>query len=154
MNTATRFQMPSATDDSGFERIGSQEPIVEHQTIPFFVNSIDRNWNIEEVKRYGKQVGATAEALQLAFVTVNDRSLGYLRVFPVPLLRRVYELMAPQFDWPALPSSLEGQRPKLNEKLAAHLRALYEVAPDVAVKQSIATVLTFMDREGDRHPGA
>lgn len=129
-----------------------QEELVEHQSIPGFIRRIPHQWHIDEINRFGKKMGDTADSLQLAYVTRVDRSLGLIRVFPVPLLVRVYTIMAPQFGWPAveeIPRIVDaGQsnrsEAKKQERFLRGLETLTETVDDVEVLESLKRVRDFI----------
>lgn len=52
---------------------------VEHQTIPGFLRRIPHKWHLNEITRFGSEVGRAADAMQLVFMTPVDGSLGVLR---------------------------------------------------------------------------
>lgn len=105
-NTRRKSQLRSATTAEAmelhdFEQLANEQGVqLEHATVPGFLRRIPHKWHLEEITRYGDKVGRAAEAMQLAYMTSIDRSLGVIRVFPLPLLQRVYEIMAPSFGWP------------------------------------------------------
>lgn len=86
-----------------FEQLAGEEGIqIEHLTIPGYLRRIPYRWHMDEVTKFGDKVGRSAEAMQLSYITAIDRSLGVIRVFPRPLLERIYALMAPHFGWPGV----------------------------------------------------
>lgn len=147
MNTATSFHFHRVPNqaEGGFDELSQSEPLIEHLTVPAFLSRVPRAWQIDEATRFGHQLGRAAEAMHLAYMTTTDRALGVIRVFPVPLMRRVYTLMAQQFAWPALPEALEAPRSQPDDRLARHLQALLAVA-EPEVREHIAEVLAFLDQ--------
>lgn len=141
-----------------FEQLAAdQASHVEHQTIPGFLRRIPHKWHLNEISRFGTEVGRAAEAMQLVYMTAVDRSLGVIRVFPLPLLERVYTLMGPQFSWPALaevPALENGraQREELRKHETAknHLQAAAEHAPSREVAEALQTVLDWLEAETQR----
>lgn len=83
-----------------YQHMPEDAPAVPHMTIPAFLRSVDYKWNMLDIERFGAKVGRTAESLHVSFTLAFDRSLGNLRAFPVPMLRRIYELLGPGFGWP------------------------------------------------------
>lgn len=141
------------------ELAAAQAMQVEHQTVPGFLRRIPHKWHLNEITRFGGEIGRAADSLQLVYMTAVDRSLGVLRVFPLPLLDRVYTIMAPQFGWPALETipALEEGREKRDELRRAegakkHLESAAEHAgPEVA--SAFTVVLTWLERETQRLRG-
>lgn len=148
MNTTPfHFHRAPATNEPGFDELAQTDALIEHLTVPAFLSRVPRQWQIDEATRFGHQLGRAAEAMHLAYMTTTDKSLGVIRVFPVPLMRRVYTLMSFQFGWPALPESLEAPRAQPDDRLARHLQALLAVA-DAGVREHIAEVLRWLDGGG------
>jgi hypothetical protein len=85
-----------------FDGLSPQQPVVEHLTIPGFLRLIEYRWTLGDIRQFGDKVQQVAEAMCLAYRTAVDRSLGELRMFPEPLLRRVYDTLAPGFGWPQI----------------------------------------------------
>lgn len=105
-----------ATIVNDFDQLTAAGETVEHVTVPGFLRRIPHPWHIDDITRFGDKVGRVAEAMQLSYLTTIQPQLGMIRVFPLPLLQRVYELMAPQFQWPGEPLALiEGNRVKMDE---------------------------------------
>ena len=92
----------------------SPENIVEHLSVPGFLRRVHHRWHMQDINRYGDAVGKSAEALQLAYLTRVDMALGVIRIFPVSLLKRIYETLAPQFGWPMI---IEGRLEEKVEKV-------------------------------------
>lgn len=133
--------------------------VVEHLTIPGFIRRCPHRFHMQEILRYGDQVGKIAESLQVSYLTTIDRQLGQIRLFPVPLLTRVYEVMAAQFGWepiidaaPALedPRKTGADLLRSHERVDRHLRAVLEAAENRDVQDSIAVVLGWMGKEMQR----
>jgi hypothetical protein len=107
---AGEFQPPvrlrTRLDINDFDQLIATGETVEHVTVPGFLRRIPHPWHITDLTRFGDQVGRVAEAMQLSYLTTIQPQLGMIRVFPLPLLQRVYELMAPQFQWPSEPIAL------------------------------------------------
>lgn len=133
--------------------------IIEHLTVPGFLRRIPHRWHLDEITRFGDKVGRVAEALQLAYLTTIDRSLGVVRVFPAPMMRRVYDILAPQFGWPRIldndqPLALEDVKRakdalRANEKLAARLQELLDRTESAPVLEALATVMKLIERENE-----
>lgn len=105
MNTQMTTTIEPARDShiqDHYQHMPEDAPAVPHMTIPAFLRSVDYKWNMLDIERFGAKVGRTAESLHVSFTLAFDRSLGNLRAFPVPMLRRIYDLMAPGFGWPAV----------------------------------------------------
>ena len=160
MRTPTRNRKPQGRDEASsgvdlpvhdFNRLSeSQDQIVEHRTIPGFLGRIPHRWHMDEVTRFGDKVGRAAESMQLAYLTVVDRSLGVIRVFPVPLMERIYTLLAPQFAWPELPGGTVDNLPtppKRLERLLKGLEELTEDADDLEILESLQKLRDFVRRD-------
>jgi len=149
-----------AAPEQEFEQLSQQETIVEHLTIPGFLRRIPHKWHIDEITRFGDKVGRAAESLQLSYLTTIDRSLGVIRIFPVPLLQRIYQIFASQFGWPQIieiePPTLDDPRRaqqemlRSNERLMKHMRALLAITENVEVQNSIAVVVQWLDHDCQR----
>ena len=171
MNTTarqTRNTPPTAAAtrpavEQEFEQIQSPENIVEHCTVPGFLRRVPNRWHLEDIQRFGDKVGRIAESLHIGYLTTVDRSLGQIRVFPVPLLQRIYDTMAPTFGWPqildlpapGLPAQEQANRDALrsHERLVKLLRALLEAAPNLDVQHSTAVVIQWLETDGERIRG-
>ena len=128
--------------------LAESQPMVEHLTVTEFMQRIPHpnRWHLDDINRFGDKVGWTAQSIQLARMMVQSPSLGLIRVFPVPLLQRIYTILAPQFNWPPLPAAaLEARQAQMDEKLAQHLQALLPMA-EPAAKRSITDVLELLVR--------
>lgn len=133
------------------------ELTIAHATIPGFMRRIPHKWHLDDITRFGDKVGRAAEAMQLAYITTVDGSLGTIRVFPCPFLQRIYQIMAPQHNWPAVieaePTALEDGRAVQRETLRAderadqHLAQLSERADNVDVLTAVQTIREFL--QGD-----
>lgn len=149
-NKSRNPTQPNAPIDlQDFEQLAGVEGIqLEHMTIPGFLRRIPHKWHLEEITRFGDKVGRAAEALQLSYITAIDRSLGVIRVFPRPLLERIYAIMGPQFNWPRIldVQSLEdGQRAQRDtmrkqERLTLELEELISATDEPAVVDA-ATII-------------
>jgi hypothetical protein len=156
---AVRLPEPPQQLQEDFDE-SAPELVVEHATIPGFLRRIPYRFSMEDLTRFGTKVGKAAEAMQIAFITTVERSLGTIRVFPLPLLRRVYEVMGMQFGWPkiieveipGLPSG--GINPaetlKAHERLEQYLRGALEMAADDTVQHSITVVLQWLEMDCER----
>jgi hypothetical protein len=132
-----------------FESLAAES--IEHLTVPGYFARFERRWHIDEMCRFGDKVGRAAEAMQLSYLTTIHPQLGMIRVFPLPLLQRVYEIMAPQFQWPAATPVLEDtkvHRDELRKTEGAkkHLEAAAEHAP-LEVREALATVVSWLETE-------
>lgn len=146
-----------SSPEQEFEQLPQSDEIVEHLTIPAFLRRIPHKWHIDEITRFGDKVGRAAESLQLSYLTTIDRSLGVIRIFPLPLLQRVYQIFAVQLGWPQIidvePPALDDPRRahqetlRTHERLAKHMRALLEITDSVDVQQSIAVVLEWIEHD-------
>lgn len=146
--------------EQDFDQLAAAVLSIEHLTVPGFLRRIPHRWSFEDITRYGDKVGRAAESMQLAYVTTMDRSLGVIRTFPVPLLQRVYEILATQYGWPriieaptpALDDSRRVNREalKAHERMEKHLRAMLESVASDDVQGSIATLLGWMGQEIER----
>lgn len=124
-----------------FDGLNAQAPIVEHLTIPGFMRLIDHRWSLDDIRRFGDRMGQMAESMCLAYLTATDASLGILRMFPAPLLRRVYDIMAPQFGWPVIVNvdtpELEEVKKK-RDAIKANERALRRLGEVIADTEDVA----------------
>jgi len=129
--------------------LAESQPMVEHLTVTEFMSRIPHptRWHLDDINRFGDKVGWTANSIQLARMMVQSDSLGLIRVFPVPLLMRIYTVIAPQFNWPKLPELLPGRAPRrdADERLAQHLQASMVLASEPEVRESIGNVLRWLD---------
>lgn len=140
-----------------FDQLAGSEGVqVEHQTVPGFLRRIPHKWHLDEVTRFGDKVGRAAEAMQLGYITRVDSSLGVIRVFPLPLLQRIYLFMAPAFNWPRIVeldyTPDENKREKLDalrrsEKMEQHLRDFTEQVDDTEVLSAAQSVREFLSTE-------
>lgn len=175
MNPQTRpqtrqinLQLENATQVADFDEMQSGEALVEHCTIPGFLKRIPHRWHMEDIQRFGDKVQRTAEAMQIAYLTTVDRSLGIIRVFPLPLLQRIYEIQSAQFGWPAL---VEVQPPALgpgegastshetlraHEKVREHVKTLMAAIESTSaitpnhVQASLAVILRWIEEDMTR----
>jgi hypothetical protein len=118
----------SGLDINDFDQLIAAGETVEHVTVPGFLRRIPHPWHITDLTRFGDQVGRVAEAMQLSYLTTIQPQLGMIRVFPLPLLQRVYELMAPQFQWPSEPLALIDTARARRDELKRHERADIDLA--------------------------
>lgn len=147
-----------------FDRLQQPETIVEHMTASGFLARIPHRWHMDDVRRFGTEVGRIAEALHIAYITTTDIALGIVRVFPVPLLRRVYTIQSASFGWPSLTAV---QTPALGEdlqraardtlrshtSLLKHLRTLLaalETTGSHEVAESTATTIHWLEQDSTR----
>lgn len=147
---------PSVTLENDFADLAGAEQIVEHLTVPGFLRRIPHRWHLDEVARFGDKVGRVAESMQLAYLTTVDRSLGVIRMFPSPLLKRVYEVLSQQFGWPQIidlePAQLEdGKRDRETlrslEKSQRCLRELADASENPDVLEALARVNTWVEAQ-------
>jgi hypothetical protein len=125
---------------------------IDHMTIPGFLRRIPHKWHLDEITRFGDKVGRAADAMQLSYLTSIDRSLGVIRVFPLPLLQRIYAIMSPQFGWPtiieheALEDGRRAQREALKklERTEQGLDEIMQRADNVDVLASFQAAREFI----------
>jgi hypothetical protein len=151
---------PPAGVQQDFDELAQQTAMVEHLTVPGFLRRIPHRWHFDDITRFGDKLGRVAESMQLAYLTTVDRSLGVIRIFPLPLLKRVYEVMSAQFGWPqiidapipGLPAGVDNGAEALraHERVDKHLRSLLEGATDGNVQHSIAVVLHWLSEDSAR----
>jgi len=162
MNTNPSQSRPNIAVSSAAARMETQqdfaqapapELVAEHKTVVGFLRTVPRRLHMDEIKRFGREVGMMAESVHLAYLTTIDSQLGVLRMFPVPLMRRVYDVLAAQIGWQqfpveqaALPEEMAAEL-KAQEKLARLLRAALDVAPDKHLQQSTGDVLQWIEGE-------
>ena len=131
---------------------------VEHQTVPGFLRRIAHRWHMDDLIKFGQKVGRTADSMQLAWIATVDPHLGQIRMFPVPLLQRVYQVMAPTQGWPSIieAAALEDARADeaetlrkvaKAEKQLRELRDITERADDVTVLESVETLRRFLEAD-------
>lgn len=140
--------------ENDFEQT-SPEHIVEHSTVSGFVRRTPHRWHMVDITRFGTAVGKAADALQICYATTVDCKLGFVRIFPIPLLERVYEVTAEQFGWPSmiqaqtiLPPRRTGKDlVKAHQRVGKHLEAVLEAAGDDEVKRSMGVVIDWLQRE-------
>ncbi|MEA3212247.1 MAG: hypothetical protein QOE70_5304 [Chthoniobacter sp.] len=165
MNTqhSQRQQRPSPTPvpqvEQDFDQLAEAAKI-EHLTIPGFMRRVSNRWHIEDITRFGDKVGRAAEALQLSYMTTVDRSLGIIRVFPVPLLQRIYTVLSVQFGWPQIieaevPAIEDNRRAqqetiRSHERFQKHLRLLLEASEEEDVQHSAAVLLQWLEQDCQR----
>jgi len=139
-----------------FEEMPDPLTVVEHLTIPGFIRRAPHRFHIDEITRFGDKVGRVTESLQISYLTTIDRSLGQIRLFPVPLLVRVYQVMAAQFGWEQIvdaPAAMEDRHSaelKANERAKKHLQAAAETANNPVIAQAMTTVLHWLETEAQR----
>jgi hypothetical protein len=139
-----------------FSQGPSPELVVEHRSIAGFLRIAPRRFHLDEMIRFGKKVGDAAESMQLAYLTTTDSHLGVVRIFPVPLMRRVYDVMAAQFHWQPFLEPLEDEETvkretlRANEKAKRHLQAAVEHANNPRVTEAMVVVLDWMEAETRR----
>lgn len=129
--------------------------LVEHLSVPAFLRRTPHRWNIDDMRRFGDKVGQMAEAMHLGFHTTLNLSLGTLRIFPVPMMERIYEVLAVQYHWaplvnePALEDSPQEQREALrgHERLEKHLRTVMELAESAEVQAGCGVVIGWIEAE-------
>ncbi len=138
-----------------FATVGDETPQVAHATIPGFLRKLNHRWSMIDIERFGAKVGRTAETMHLAYMPAFDRSLGVLRSFPVPMMERIYEILAPAHGWPALPVPVQ-EAPDIREQRAAlkvqevmvkQLGMLSQAAEDGHVRRAAAVVLDLVERK-------
>lgn len=132
--------------------------VVEHLTIPGFIRRAPHRFHMDEITRFGDKVGKIAEAMQISYLTMIDRSLGQIRLFPVPLLERVYAVMAAQFGWEQtvdVPTLEDRQSAELRatERAKKHLQSASEHADNPIVAEAMTTVLKWLESETVRLGG-
>lgn len=154
MNTAT--PIPPTFHNRGhvtqdLDDLPQPEDIVELATVPGFLRRSGHRFHLDEINRFGSQVGRSAEAMHLAYITQVDSTLGLVRVFPVPFLERVYKIVAKQFGWPEIAPALPVEEAmaietvKGHRRVVSHLTAMLEVSDDAEVRRAIGVVLREAD---------
>lgn len=131
--------------------------VVEHCTVREFMRRVPHRWSLEDMFRLGDKVKRSAEALQIAFVTTTDPTLGLVRVYPLPMVRGIYDVLAAQFGWPKIIDAeipgLPGtggstiRTPQRHERMRQHLRSLAEVVEDEGVHGLIAGLLDWIEED-------
>ena len=146
-----------------FAEMPDPREIVEHLSIPGFVRRAPRRFHLDELTRYGDKVARVAESMQISYLTTIDSALGVVRVFPVPLMVKVYSIMAQQFHWApwqelALEAGAAGpaQLLKANERARRNLEAAAcgsasAMPPHVA--EAMQITMAWLDSEAGRLRG-
>lgn len=138
-----------------FEEMPDPLTVVEHLTIPGFIKVAPHRFHMDEIMRFGDKVARIAESLQVSYLTTIDRQLGQIRLFPVPLLTRVYQVMAAQFGWepisdvPAI-EDRNAETLRANERTRKRLEAVAQAVENPVIAQAMATVLTYLEGEAHR----
>jgi hypothetical protein len=151
--TAKAVKPNQTIDLHDFEQLAGEALQIEHQTIPGFLRRLPHKWHLTDITRFGDQVGRVSEAMQMAYITAVDKSLGVIRAFPLPLLQRVYEIMAPQFNWPMIidaPELEDGRRAQRdalqkNERLTAQIRDLMSDADEPPIIEAASVILNSLE---------
>lgn len=146
-------------DTRQFEEMPDPRDVVEHLTIPGFIRRAPHRFHLDELTRFGDKVARVAESLQVSYLTTVDSSLGVIRLFPVPLMVRVYQVMATQFHWNPYtePLILEdggaAQMLRSSERAKKHLQSIATLPENPAVTEAMAVVLQWLDEETRRLGG-
>lgn len=122
--------------------------VVEHLTIAGFIRRSPHRFHMDEITRFGDKVARLAEALQVSYLTTIDRSLGMVRVFPVPLLQRVYDVMAAQFGWEMEIAAVEDRKTRGHERTKRVLLEAAASAEDPIIRDALAVVLRWLETQG------
>lgn len=147
-----------ALEAQQFEEMPDPRDVVEHLTVPGFIRRAPHRFHLDEITRFGDKVGRAAESLHISYVTTVDNSLGVIRLFPVPLMVRVYSMMAAQFRWEPYTEPLTIESPSGAELLRANERAkrniqtaAHSAPPEIIEKME--SVLSWLESEGRRLRG-
>ena len=143
---------PQQTVSEEFQEMQDPLSVVEHLTIPGFIRRAPHRFHLDEIMRFGDKVGRIAESLQVSYLTTIDRSLGQIRLFPVPLLTRVYQVMATQFGWEQIVEvpTIEDRKQdlaRMTERAGKQLRAVADRIEDPELAQAMTRVLQFLENE-------
>lgn len=120
--------------------------VVEHLTVPGFIRRAPRRFHLDEITRFGDKVSRVAESFQISYLTTVDSSLGIVRLFPVPLMVKVYTVLANQFHWQPWcePIDGDGRGPaellRVTERARKNLQAATEgteMPPEVATAMAV-----------------
>ena len=132
--------------------------VVEHLTIPAFLRRCPHRFHLQEIHRFGSEVSKAAESLCVSYLTTIDRQLGMVRLFPVPLLTRVYQLMSTQFGWeemieakPLEDSATQDLRSK--ERAREKLASVAEHVDNPMVANAMKVVLDWLEQDARRMKG-
>src|ERR1041384_6675246 len=84
MNRTAKAVKPTTQtiDLRDFDQLAGEALQIEHQTIPGFLRRLPHKWHLNDITRFGDQVGRVSEAMQMAYITAVDKSLGVIRAFP------------------------------------------------------------------------
>ena len=142
-----------------FAEMPDPREIVEHLSIPGFVRRAPRRFHLDELTRFGDKVARVAESMQISYLTTIDSSLGIVRVFPVPLMIKVYSIMAQQFHWAPWQEPLEPGAAGSAQLLKAHERARRNLeaaacgsatAMPAHVAEAMQITMAWLDSEAGR----
>ena len=155
--TRTRQNTTTATTDvrPDFQQAPAPELVVEHRSIAGFLRVAPRRFHLDEMVRFGKKVGDVADCMQLSYLTTIDSSLGVVRIFPMPLMRRVYDVMAAQFGWQGFvePEALEAETAEKREQVRSYerlskmLAAFQEAANDPDIQRCTGVILERVEQD-------
>ncbi len=132
------------------------EIFVEMLTVPGFLNRVGHRFHMNEIFRFGGELGRAAESMHLAYMTAMDAKLGVLRVFPEPLMRRVYDVLAAQLSWPkiidadtgALDDAQKAQHAiRANERMLKRLRELIADTDGVEQLKALEAAAAIIEQQ-------
>lgn len=140
-----------------YENVPKMQHQIEYLSVAGFFRRLPFAFHMDEINRFGKQVGLTADANHLAYMTAIDGKLGVVRVFPVELMMRVYDVLAIHQSWPPIveqepPALSDGKKlttaaARSFERLAKHLRSVIEIAPNTELQYAAASMVKQIEVE-------
>lgn len=149
-----RVPISTGAEQQDFEQVDPLS-IVEHATVPGFFRRIPHRWHLDDMIRFGDKVRRTAEAMELSYLTTTDRSLGVIRLYPMPLMERIYDVLARQHNWPPIVElpQIDGGKQMVKdmlrgqERLEKSLRAVIETNATEEVRACAGIVLSWLEGE-------
>jgi len=133
--------------------------VVEHLTIAGFIRRAPHRFHFDDITRFGDKVRRMAESLQISYLTTIDTQLGMIRLLPVPLMIRVYQVMAQQLHWPPWtePVTVDDRGPaamlRCSERARKNLQSVAELAEKPEITEAMNIVLKWLDDEARRLSG-
>lgn len=164
MNTNPRRQPTKplpAPAPTGFRDEFAEMPdplsVVEHVTIAGFIRRCPHRFHINDVIRFGDQSRKIAESLGVSYLTTTDRQLGQVRLYPRPMLERIYANMAASSGWEALNEVRQLEESsaaaRADERTCKRLEVAASAIDDPAVAQAMRIVIAHLEGNARRLRG-
>ena len=144
------------THDSG---LINSEVMVEYLSVADFIRTIPHSFHMDEVGRFGMKVGMIADGVHCSYKSRVDKFLGECRVFPVNLLKRVYEVVAQEKKWPAIVDvdqpvlTEEAVRAKAclraNERVEQRLQELIDEVESSSLIEALSVVRKWIEAQSN-----